>query len=91
MSRFETVGILAGLLLVVYPISDAVATLFDLRGDDASGAIQLLVGVQRMNRVGGQYSVGGAVWYLLTAVWRLAAPQTRITGGETSRGGSPTT
>jgi hypothetical protein len=38
-----TVNVLAGLLLVVYPISDAVATMFDLRSD-RTGQSRLLQG-----------------------------------------------
>jgi uncharacterized membrane protein HdeD (DUF308 family) len=141
-----TVSILAGLLLVVYPISDAAATVVDLRTDTTgrsrlaqrvnaatsiaaavtvaigvtvslvtamdvfavwaivSGAIQLTVGVRRLGQLAGQwpmiisgagsifagttfidwnrspssalhalaqYSIGGAIWYLLTALWLL--------------------
>jgi hypothetical protein len=144
----NTVSILAGLLLVVYPISDAAATVVDLRTDttarsrlpqrvnaatstaaavtvailvslslatamDAfgawaiiSGAIQLAVGARRLGQLAGQwpmiisgagsifagttfidwnrspasalhaltqYSIGGAIWYLLTALWLLRA------------------
>jgi uncharacterized membrane protein HdeD (DUF308 family) len=143
-----TVSILAGLLLVVYPISDAAATVVDLRTDTTgrsrlpqhvnaatstaaavtvaigvsvslatamdifavwaiiSGAIQLTVGAQRLRQLRGQwpmiisgagsifagttfidwsrppssalhalaqYSIGGAIWYLLTALWLLRA------------------
>lgn len=140
-----TVSILAGLLLVAYPISDMVATVVDLRTAATgrsrlpqrvnaatsaaaaaaaavavaasasvtkamdvfavwaavSGAIQLTVGVRRLGRLRGQwlmiasgagsifagttfidwsrspasalhaleqYSIGGAIWYLLTAL-----------------------
>jgi hypothetical protein len=141
-----TVSILAGLLLVVYPISDAAATVVDLCTDTTgrsrfpqhvnaatstaaavtvaigvsvslatamnifavwaiiSGAIQLTVGARRLRQLRGQwpmiisgagsifagttfidwnrspsaalhaltqYSIGGAIWYLLTALWLL--------------------
>ncbi|MBV9817412.1 MAG: hypothetical protein JOZ07_03555 [Solirubrobacterales bacterium] len=148
-----TVSILGGLLLVAYPISDAAATVVDLRTDTTgrlrlpqrvnaatsaaaaitvaigvsvslvtamdifgvwaiiSGAIQLTVGARRLGQLAGQwpmiisgagsifagttfigwsrsptsalhalaqYSIGGAIWYLLTALWlqsaRPAAP-----------------
>lgn len=140
----SSLSILAGLLLVIYPMSDAIATIVDLRSDatgqskvpqrinattstatavavttgmlanlatamdvfaiwaSVSGAIQTLVGAQRLGRLDGQwpmiisgagsifagttflgwagssstalhalvqYSIGGAVWYLLTASW----------------------
>ena len=143
-----TVNILAGLLLVVYPISDAAATVVDLRTDTTgrsrlaqrvnaatstaaavtvavgvsvslvtamdifavwaiiSGAIQLTVGARRHGQLAGQwpmivsgagsifagttfidrgrspasalhvlaqYSIGGAIWYLLAALWLLGA------------------
>ena len=144
----DTVSILAGLLLVVYPMFDAVATVVDLRADTTakprlaqhvnaatstaaavtvavgasvslatamdtfavwaiiSGAIQLAVGARRVGELAGQwpmiisgagsifagttfidwnrsptsalhslaqYSIGGAIWYLLTALWLLRA------------------
>jgi uncharacterized membrane protein HdeD (DUF308 family) len=144
----DTVSLLAGLLLVVYPISDAAATVVDLRTDTTaqsrlpqhinaatstaaavtiaigasvslatamntfavwaiiSGAIQLAVGARRLGQLAGQwpmiisgagsifagttfidwnrspasalhalaqYSIGGTIWYLLTALWLLRA------------------
>jgi uncharacterized membrane protein HdeD (DUF308 family) len=143
-----TVSLLAGLLLVVYPITDGAATIVDLRTDTTgrsrlpqrinaatsaaaavtvavtvsvslatamdvfavwaiiSGAIQLTVGARRLGHLRGQwpmiisgagsifagttfidwsrslasalhalaqYSIGGAIWYLLTALWLLRA------------------
>jgi hypothetical protein len=138
-----TVGLLAGTLLVIYPVSDAIATLFDLRSGpivtrwprrfnlaadlaaapailvalhsnlaDAitvfgvwaigTGAVMIFLAARRQRVLSGQwliiisgagsvfagttfvswagsssagltalaqYSAGGAVWYLLTAVW----------------------
>jgi uncharacterized membrane protein HdeD (DUF308 family) len=141
-----TVSFLGGLLLVVYPISDAVATVFDLRraaagwpqlinlGSDLvaavavlaavvssladvivafggwavlSGALMIVLAVRRQRVLHGQwlmiisgagsvfagisftgltglpsaglaalaeYSAGGAVWYLLTALWLSVRP-----------------
>jgi uncharacterized membrane protein HdeD (DUF308 family) len=138
-----TVGLLGGILLVIYPVSDAIATLFDLRSGpiaagwpqhlnlaadlaaalavlvalqsnlaDAitifgvwaigTGAVMIFLAARRQRVLSGQwlmiisgagsvfagitfvswtgsssaglavlaqYSAGGAVWYLLTAVW----------------------
>jgi uncharacterized membrane protein HdeD (DUF308 family) len=139
----ETVGLLGGVLLVIYPVSDGIATLFDLRSGpivagwpqhlnlaadlaaalavlvalqsnlaDAitifgvwaigTGAVMIFLAARRQRVLSGQwlmiisgagsvfagitfvnwtgsssaglavlaqYSAGGAVWYLLTAVW----------------------
>jgi uncharacterized membrane protein HdeD (DUF308 family) len=139
----ETVGLLGGILLVIYPVSDAIATLFDLRSGPSlarwpqrfnlaadlatapavlialqsnladaitvfgvwaisTGAVMIFLAARRQRVLNGQwlmiisgagsvfagttfvnwtgsssaglatlaqYSVGGAVWYLLTAVW----------------------
>jgi hypothetical protein len=141
--RGGTVGFLGGILLVIYPVSDAIATLFDLRSGpiaagwpqhlnlaadlaaapavlialgsslaDAitvfgvwaigTGAVMIVLAARRQRVLNGQwlmiisgagsvfagttfvswtgsssaglavlaqYSAGGAVWYLLTAVW----------------------
>jgi hypothetical protein len=139
----ETVGLLGGILLVIYPASDAIATLFDLRPGPSlarwpqqfnlaadlaaapailialqssladavtifgvwaisTGAVMIFLAARRQRVLSGQwlmilsgagsvfagttfvswtgsssaglaalaqYSAGGAVWYLLTAVW----------------------
>jgi hypothetical protein len=150
-----TASLLTGLLLVIYPLSDVIATLIDLRTNGqgpaalpqrvnavagtaatvavaatvpsslttavhvfaiwaiASGAIQLLVGTRRLATVGGQwpmilsgagsiiagttfagwsgspstaqhalaqYSIGGAVFYLLTALWLSRPTAHRLAG-----------
>jgi uncharacterized membrane protein HdeD (DUF308 family) len=139
----ETAGLLGGILLVIYPVSDAIATLFDLRSGPivvrwpqrlnltadlaaapavlialqssladaislfgvwaiSTGAVMIFLAARRQRVLSGQwfmllsgagsvfagttfvswtgsssaglavlaqYSAGGAVWYLLTAVW----------------------
>jgi hypothetical protein len=138
-----TVGLLGGILLVIYPVSDAIATLFELRSGQivarwpqwlnlaadlaaapavliallssladaiavfgvwaiSTGAVMIVLAARRQRVLSGQwlmiisgagsvlagtrfvswtgsssvglaalaqYSAGGAVWYLLTAVW----------------------
>ncbi len=147
----RTVGWLAASLLVIYPVSDAVATAFDVRSSrvaagwaqrlnlamDIAAAVAILVGIQsslaaaitafgvwaivtgavmiylavrRQRPLGGQwpliisgagsvlagttfvgwigsaaaglgalaqYSAGGAIWYLLTALWLTRAARSR--------------
>jgi uncharacterized membrane protein HdeD (DUF308 family) len=147
----RTVGWLVASLLVIYPVSDAVATAFDIRSSRVaagcaqrlnlaidiaaavcvlvdiqssvaaaitafgawailSGAVMIYVGVLRQRPLGGQwplivsgagsvlagttfvgwtgsaaaglgalaqYSAGGAIWYLLTALWLTRAARSR--------------
>jgi uncharacterized membrane protein HdeD (DUF308 family) len=146
-----TVGLLGGMLLVIYPVSDAIATLFDLRSGPivarwpqrlnlaadlaaapavlaalqssladaitvfgvwaiSTGAMMIVLAARRRRVLGGQwlmivsgagsvfagttfvswtgsssaglaalaqYSAGGAVWYLLAAVWLSWAARSR--------------
>jgi uncharacterized membrane protein HdeD (DUF308 family) len=146
-----TVGLLGGMLLIIYPVSDAIATLFDLRSGPivarwpqrlnlaadlaaapailvalqsglagaitvfgvwaiGTGVLMIFLAVRRQRVLSGQwlmiisgagsvfagttfvswtgsssvglatlaqYSAGGAVWYLLTAIWLTWAARPR--------------
>jgi uncharacterized membrane protein HdeD (DUF308 family) len=59
-----TPGVLAGILLVCYPVSDAVATVFDLRANRTAGAVW----PQQVNLVVGVAAAGGILIALLASL-----------------------